>query len=221
MRQRQINPEDQELLSRMRHASLLLNTQLRDLLTLAKGEAGRLHMHPEPFDAVALIDAMVDGLSELARTKGLELVADLPPVLLFVVADAARIDQVLTNLAINSIRYTESGQVRVSMRFDDSPLPKSAIRGRRQGPGIPQELLPTLFEPDKVLTTARRGEGSGIGLAIVRTLVGHLGGRSSSRADSGTARRLRSASRLNASIQTLRRRIRRCRRAGPGRRRSR
>lgn len=177
MRQRQVNPDDQELLARMRHASLLLNTQLRDLLTLAKGEAGRLQMHPEPFDAVALIDATVDSLNDLARAKGLELVTELPPGPLFVVADAARIDQVLTNLVINSIRYTESGQVRVSMRFDAAASASLRFVVADTGPGIPQEVLPTLFEPDKVLTgPARRGEGSGIGLAIVRTLVGHLGG---------------------------------------------
>ena len=176
MRQRQISPDDQELLGRMRHSSLLLNSQLRDLLTLAKGEAGRLQMHPEAFDAVALVEATVDSLNELALAKGLDLTTDLPRGPLFVVADGARIDQVLTNLVINSIRYTESGQVRISMVAEGPP---SALRFvvADTGPGIPQDVLPTLLEPDKVVTSpVRRGEGSGIGLAIVRTLVGHLGG---------------------------------------------
>ena len=100
----------------------------------------------------------------------------LPPAPLFAVADAARIDQVLTNLVVNSIRYTEAGEVRVSMETLGEP-PKSLRFVVADGPGIPENVLPTLFEPDRIATTpARRGEGSGIGLAIVRTLVEHLGG---------------------------------------------
>ncbi|HEY5323053.1 MAG TPA: histidine kinase dimerization/phospho-acceptor domain-containing protein, partial [Caldimonas sp.] len=49
---------DEELIGRMRRSSMLLNTQLRDLLTLAKGEAGRLQIHAEPFEACALVEAM-------------------------------------------------------------------------------------------------------------------------------------------------------------------
>ncbi|MEO8924874.1 MAG: HAMP domain-containing sensor histidine kinase [Caldimonas sp.] len=189
MRQRQMNLDDQELLGGMRRSSLLLNAQLRDLLTLTKGEAGRLQMRPEPFDAVELITATMGSLADLARAKELLLVADVPPGPLFVVADAARIDQVLTNLIVNSIRYTEAGHVRVSMCI--THLPAAALRFlvADTGPGIAQEALPMLFEPDRVLTSAvRRGEGSGIGLAIVRTLVEHLGGKISvaSTADEGT-----------------------------------
>jgi signal transduction histidine kinase/CheY-like chemotaxis protein len=177
MRQREISPDDQELIGRMRRSSLLLNTQLRDLLTLAKGEAGRLQMHPETFDAAALVEATVESVRELADAKSLSLVTDLPLGPLFVVADGARIDQVLTNLIINSIRYTEIGQVRVTMRSERSPAAELRFIVSDTGPGIPQEVLPTLFEPDKVLTSpVRRGEGSGIGLAIVRTLIDHLGG---------------------------------------------
>jgi CheY-like chemotaxis protein/anti-sigma regulatory factor (Ser/Thr protein kinase) len=93
------------------------------------------------------------------------------------VADGARIDQVLTNLVVNSIRYTDAGEVRVSMEPVGNPPERLRFVVADTGPGIPEEVLPTLFEPDKVVTTsARRGEGSGIGLAIVRTLVDHLGG---------------------------------------------
>lgn len=169
---------DDELIGRMRRSSMLLNTQLRDLLTLAKGEAGRLVMHPEPCEACALVEAMAEGARELARAKGLELVVDVPSGPLFVVADGARIDQVLTNLVVNSIRYTDVGQVRVSMRARGMPTSSLHFVVTDTGPGIPETVLPTLFAPDKFVNSpARRGEGSGIGLAIVRTLVDHLGGR--------------------------------------------
>ena len=168
---------DEELIGRMRRSSMLLNTQLRDLLTLAKGEAGRLQIHAEPFEACALVEAMAEDARELAVSKGLQLRVMLPPAPLFAVADGARIDQVLTNLVVNSIRYTDAGEVRVSMEPQGDPPNGLRFVVADTGPGIPEDVLPTLFEPDKFVTTpARRGEGSGIGLAIVRTLVDHLGG---------------------------------------------
>ncbi len=169
---------DLELIGRMRRSSMLLNTQLRDLLTLAKGQAGRLQMHPEPFDACSLVEAMAEAARELAVSKGLELVVDIPSEPLFVIADGARIDQVLTNLVVNSIRYTDSGQVRVTMQARGNPVSSLHFVVADTGPGIAGAMLPALFMPDQFVSTpARRGEGSGIGLAIVRTLVDLLGGK--------------------------------------------
>ena len=180
---------DVELIGRMRRSSMLLNTQLRDLLTLAKGEAGRLQIHAEPFEACSLIEALAEDARPLALSKGLRLVLGLPPAPLFFVADGARIDQVLTNLVVNSIRYTDSGEVRVSMEPLGKPPSRLRFMVADTGPGIAEDQLATLFEPDRSATTpARRGEGSGIGLAIVRTLVDHLGGtlRVASRIGEGT-----------------------------------
>jgi len=169
---------DDELIGRIRRSSLLLNTHLRDMLTLAKGEAGRLEMRPEPFDACALVDNVAASAADLASDKKLELIVDVPGTATFVVADGARIDQILTNLVINSIRYTETGQVRLSLASYDPAARLLRFTVSDTGPGIPAAMLPTLLTPDRVVTgSERRGEGSGIGLAIVRTLVDHLGGR--------------------------------------------
>jgi len=169
---------DDELIGRIRRSSLLLNTHLRDMLTLAKGEAGRLELRPEPFDACALVESVAASAADLASDKKLELIVDVPPTATFVVADSARIDQILTNLVINSIRYTESGQVRLSLARYDPAARLLRFTVSDTGPGIPAAMLPTLLTPDRVVTgSERRGEGSGIGLAIVRTLVDHLGGR--------------------------------------------
>ncbi|HZW71976.1 MAG TPA: hybrid sensor histidine kinase/response regulator, partial [Caldimonas sp.] len=169
---------DDELLQRIRRSSLLLNTHLRDLLTLAKGEAGHLELRPEPFDACALVESVASSALELARAKKLDLVVDVPPEAMFVVADAARIDQILTNLLINSIRYTESGQVRIALRRYRASEHVLDFAVSDTGPGIPEAMLPTLLSPDRTVSAStRRGEGSGIGLAIVRTLVDRLGGK--------------------------------------------
>ena len=81
--------DDEQLISTIRRSSLLLNTHLRDLLTLAKGEAGRLEMRPEPFEVCALVDALADAAREMARAKGLEVVVELPVEPVFVVADGS------------------------------------------------------------------------------------------------------------------------------------
>jgi signal transduction histidine kinase len=177
MRHGHLQADDADLVSRMRRSSLLLNTQLRDLLTLANGEAGRLEMHPEPFEATALVGALVDSARELASAKGLDLVAFAPEKPVFVIADGARIDQVLTNLVINSIRYTDAGQVRVLLHPYEPSLGRLRFSVADTGPGISESALPTLFAPDRTLgSDERRGKGSGLGLAIVRTLLDLLGG---------------------------------------------
>ncbi|HEV7577343.1 MAG TPA: hybrid sensor histidine kinase/response regulator [Caldimonas sp.] len=169
---------DDELIGRIRRSSLLLNTHLRDMLTLAKGEAGRLEMRPEPFDACALVDNVAVSAADLAADKRLELIVDVPASATFVVADGARIDQILTNLVINSIRYTGRGQVRLALAPYDKTARLLRFTVADTGPGIPAAMLPTLLTPDRAITgSERRGEGSGIGLAIVRTLVDHLDGR--------------------------------------------
>ncbi len=168
---------DEEIIGRIRRSSLLLNTHLRDLLTLARGEAGRLEMRPEPFEACALVDSIAAAAGGLALAKQLRLVVDVPSQAVFVVADGARIDQILTNLVINSIRYTDVGQVRLALEPYEPAARKLRFVVADTGPGIPADVLPTLLAPDRAQTGAeRRGEGSGIGLAIVRTLVDHLGG---------------------------------------------
>ena len=83
----------------------------------------------------------------------------------------------LTNLVINSIRYTEQGQVRVTLHSYDAAARRLRFSVADTGPGIPEAALPTLLAPDKTLGgDERRGKGSGLGLAIVRTLVDLLGG---------------------------------------------
>lgn len=168
---------DPDIVGRMRRASLLLNTQLRDLLTLAAGDAGRLVLNPEPFEAISLLEGLVEGARPLALDRGLMLVLDVPDEPVFVVADAARIDQVLTNLVVNAIHYTRTGQIRVALQVDDA-VPRRSVRFvvDDTGPGIPADILPHILSPDRVAPgTERRGEGSGLGLAIVRLLVDRLG----------------------------------------------
>lgn len=168
---------EDELIKRMRRASMLLNTQLRDLLTLARGQAGRLELHLVPFEVGALVEGVVCAARDAVPNKSLEIRLDLPPEPLSAISDAARIDQVLTNLVVNSARHTDSGEVRVTLHPYHVSGKCLRFTVADTGPGIPPAVLPALFDPDKLFTTGEaRGDGSGIGLAVVRTLVDHLGG---------------------------------------------
>jgi len=178
--------DDDELIARMRRSSMLLNTQLRDLLTLARGQAGRLELRPEPFEACALVEAVALAARDGAREKGLALNVRLPPGPVFAVADGARIDQVLTNLVVNSIRYTHSGSVTLELHPCEAGAGRLRFTVSDTGPGIPADRLATLFQPETPGTsTDRKGEGSGLGLAVVRTLLEHLGGAVSVRSEVG------------------------------------
>ena len=168
---------DNELIGRMRRSSMLLNAQLKDLLTLASGQAGRLEMQPKPFEACTLVEGIVIAAREAALEKKLDLRLSVPDDPIFVTADGSRIDQVITNLVVNSVRYTKAGHVLVTLHPYDRAAGRLHFSVSDTGRGIPDSMLPALFEPDKLASgNDRRGEGSGIGLAVVRTLVDHLGG---------------------------------------------
>ncbi|MDQ6679725.1 MAG: ATP-binding protein, partial [Pseudomonadota bacterium] len=141
---------------------------------------------PEPFEACALVESVALAAREAAKSKGLHLSVELPPSIFFVLADGSRIDQVLTNLVVNSVRYTDAGEVRIVLYPFDEVRKCLRFSVKDTGPGLPPAVLPSLFEPDKLLSgTERKGEGSGIGLAVVRTLVKNLGGVISVSSQSG------------------------------------
>lgn len=176
MRHRTHLAQDAELVSRMRRAALLLNTQLRDLLTLANGEAGRLTLHPEAFEAGSLIASLAEAAQTLAASKGIVLSVDVPPDPVFVVADSSRIDQVVTNLVLNAIRHLETGHVNIRLRHAQE-LSRLVIDVADDGPGLPDAVLASVKGTAGPQTSAARYDGSGLGLSIVRTLMSLLDGR--------------------------------------------
>ena len=154
-----------------------LSTHVRDLLTLASGEAGRLEMRPEVFDAVALVEEIVDLQRQAAESKGLYLQLLAPRDPAFVVADPTRVTQVLTNLLSNAIKYTVHGGVKVSLTYKSHSGSSIDLAVEDTGPGVAETFAAQLFSPYE-----RRGsvepdrQSAGIGLAVVQTVVRHLGG---------------------------------------------
>ncbi len=167
-----------ELLSRIRRGATALNTQLRDLLTLARGDVGKMEVNPLPFEVGELAVTLAAEFRTEAQAKGLALVVDTPVEPIFVVADPARIDQVLTNLLANATRHTKVGTVRLKLYPYDGEQGCLRFEVSDTGPGIDNDRIPTLFDPyTRFGEITRKGDGAGLGLAVVRSVLQFLGGK--------------------------------------------
>ncbi len=168
--------ERREAVARIRRAALMLGVQLRDLLTIARGEAGRLETNLESFEATALVEDVSDVASHAAEGRGLKFSTQVPGEPLFVRADVQRISQVLANLLSNAIKYTPTGEIVLKLRAPVEASGKLVFEISDTGPGLPERairLLRTRLSRDEELRP--RKDGSGVGLSVVRTVADHLG----------------------------------------------
>ena len=185
-----LNTEQNEQLAIIVESGEMLNTVLNDILDLSKLEAGRLDVDPEPFNVLSAAQGVLRLLRPGARQKGLdvELCADVPEGML-ARGDAHRVRQVLLNLVGNAIKFTEQGEVTVTITHSDSTDLPAAIKSAAPagsvivtiadtGIGIAPDVVPQLFQPFRQAdqTTTRKYGGSGLGLAICRRLLGLMDG---------------------------------------------
>lgn len=146
---------------------------VKDLDMITKFEAGGMKLVKERFNIIELIQNVFDLLEMRAARKHISLVFDKKySQSIFVEADRERIQQVLTNLVMNSIKYgEENGTTEVSV--EDLTKNKIIVRITDNGEGISEENLPRIFERfyrvDK--SGSRREGGSGLGLSIVKHIV--------------------------------------------------
>ncbi|HHW77564.1 MAG TPA: response regulator [Xanthomonadaceae bacterium] len=177
-----LSREQRNYLEVFKNAGENLLVLIEDILDLSKIEADKLTLNHERFDLENLLNKQIDLLAMRAMKKGLELILRIDPrVPVMVEGDSYRLQQVLTNLAGNAIKFTERGQVIVMVETDpDSPEPghlRFAVSDT--GIGIAPDQQELVF---KAFTQAdgsinRRYGGTGLGLAISRRLVELMGGR--------------------------------------------
>jgi len=159
----------------------LLNL-INDILDLAKVESGKLRLETTAFDLEELVEHLTETLGVRAHEKKLELaariMADVP---LRLAGDPLRLRQVLINLIGNAIKFTERGEVVLTVENDPEADQPGALRFivRDTGIGISAENLQGIFESftQADSSTTRNYGGSGLGLAIVRRLVELMGGK--------------------------------------------
>ena len=153
-----------------------LLTIINDILDLSKIEAGKLELECVPLDPAAMADDVTSLFWERAASSGLDLAARAAPGLPQAISgDPVRLNQILSNLVNNALKFTEKGQVLISVHFTGGQL---IYRVTDSGTGIPRQQLDTLFEAfaqaDQSIT--RKFGGTGLGLTISRRLAEAMGG---------------------------------------------
>jgi len=150
-----------------------LDMLVEDLLTISQIESGEIKMHIESFDVVALGLKVIDQMEVKAEKKQLRLLLENEEdEKIIVLADYRRINQVLTNLVSNAIRYTnEESDIFLRFLETESDVQCSVID---RGVGIPEEDLGRIFERFYRVDKSRSKGGTGLGLAIVKHIIeGH------------------------------------------------
>jgi signal transduction histidine kinase/CheY-like chemotaxis protein len=151
---------------------------INDILDFSKIEAGKMELEERPFLLHSSVEKVLILMSPKAGEKGLELIADLDPQLpCRIVGDSARIEQILLNLVGNSLKFTEKGEVEVSVRSDESRT-MLTWSVRDTGIGIAEENRRKLFRSFSQAdsSTSRKYGGTGLGLSICAQLAELMGG---------------------------------------------
>ena len=201
----ELDPQQREFAEIIRTSGDALLTVINDILDFSKIEAGKLDLQPGAFNLRACLEAAVDLLAAPAAEKGLDLALELSEdAPAAIISDENRLRQVLINLLNNAVKFTEQGEVVLSVSLavpvngGDAAVgaPAAAEAGnstdtappaqhellfivRDTGIGIPEDRIGLLFQSFSQLdaSTSRKYGGTGLGLAISRRLVEMMGGR--------------------------------------------
>jgi two-component system, sensor histidine kinase and response regulator len=178
----ELNAEQRDYLDTVKISADTLLKLIEDILDFSKIEAGKLDLIHESFGFRDSLADTMPMLAAQAHKKGLELIYDVPfDVPDALVGDPGRLRQILVNLVGNAIKFTQDGEVAVSVETesetDDHALLHFTVRDT--GIGIPLEQRYKIFEAFEQAdgSTTRKFGGTGLGLTITRQLVNMMGGR--------------------------------------------
>ena len=181
-----LTEEQREFTEVIRQSGEGLLVVINDILDYSKIESGHMDLEWLPFDLQETLESSIELLALKAQEKKLDLLylidADVPT---WIYGDLARLRQVMVNLLSNALKFTDQGEVFVSVKSSKEPAPAGGrsvmleICVKDTGIGIPPDKLDRLFQAFSQVdsSTARRFGGTGLGLAISRRLVEAMGGR--------------------------------------------
>lgn len=177
-----LNQEQRDFVETIRTSGDTLLSVINDILDFSKIEAGKMSMEQQPFYLTSCVESALDLLTPKAAEKGIELaytIQENTPNKL--IGDVTRLRQVLVNLLGNAVKFTEKGEVVVSVSCKNLAENEHELHFsvRDTGIGIPLERMDRLFQAFSQVdsSTTRRFGGTGLGLSISRSLVEMMGGR--------------------------------------------
>jgi signal transduction histidine kinase len=175
-------PPDQDCLNTLKSSAESMLTLVENLIDYAESESGKIQLTLASFNPRTQIHRQLVECEQRARTKGLQLTAEIgPEVPPLVVGDARRIRQVFAHLLDNAVKFTPRGEIEVQVgvraREGRSLCLEASIRDT--GVGIPREKQRTIFEPFTQAdnSSTRPFDGAGLGLTISNQLLTLMNGR--------------------------------------------
>jgi two-component system sensor histidine kinase/response regulator len=176
-----LSPTQRDYVQKVQRSGQHLLGIINDILDFSKVEAGKLDLESAEFELEKLMDNTSNLISEKCDSKGLELVfdvaADVPPLL---IGDSLRLGQILLNYANNAVKFTEKGEIVVSVHASDRTQTDVLVhfRVRDTGIGLSPEQMARLFQSfsQADASTTRKFGGTGLGLAISKKLAELMGG---------------------------------------------
>ena len=181
-----VTPKQEHNLRRVIDNTSRLARMITDLLERSRIEAGKIDLTLKELDLPALTCEVVEQLGPLASAKRQRLDCQAPEPLGLVWADPDKVNQILTNLVENAIKYTpEGGDITIALESD--LLHWARVSVKDTGPGIPSEAVPKLFDQFYRMSHHHQGgpKGLGLGLSIVKQLVELHGGTVSVQSEVG------------------------------------
>jgi len=176
-----LNSQQQDYIHKIQNAGQSLLTIINDILDFSKIEAGKLHLESVNFQLDPLFDNLADLFRFSSEEKGIELIFDINAnVPNQLIGDPTRLAQVLTNFCSNALKFTEQGEIKISVERVKLTAKKVILRFavRDTGSGIPKNQQSQLFDSFSQAdsSTTRLHGGTGLGLAICKKLVALMQG---------------------------------------------
>ena len=176
-----ISPRQRDYLNKIRQSGEHLLGIINDILDFSKIESGKLEIEVVPFDMDHVIENVVNLIAEKADSKGLELLCQVDPKMPKVlIGDPLRISQILVNYASNSVKFTQAGEVSLSIQVREDTADSVLVEFRvtDSGIGLTDAQIARLFKSfaQADASTTRQYGGTGLGLAISKSLAQAMGG---------------------------------------------
>jgi len=177
-----LNREQREYVDTIRSSADSLLAIINDILDSSKIDSGQLHFQVLDFDLIEVVEDSIEVVASIAQSKGVELAGVVrPEVFRHLRGDSGRLRQVITNIVSNAVKFTERGEVIVTVTLTSATDTHMGIRleVRDTGIGISQEMCERVFEPfiQADGSDTRKYGGTGLGLSICRQIIEALGGQ--------------------------------------------